>query len=178
MKIVGLLIAAYAALVAETALVPELLPGTPFAVLLWTVLPFVAITLPDARGIAFAAVYGFAIDALGSGRLGVTVGVCVLATLLLQRALPATSMRSFGRVWLTAFATSVLVSMASFSVSTLIASRPGEPAAVIAQLCWASGGGALLAAVVSVPGRIIEQLTDRRAATPCSPRPYGESGRG
>ena len=153
MKIVGLVLAAYAALVAETTLVPELLPGNPFAVLLWTVLPFVAICLPDARGIAFAATYGFAIDALGSGRLGIAISACVLATLLLQRTLPAASLKGFGRVWLTVFATSAVLSMATYSVASLVASRPGEPVRVITQLCWASGCGALLAAIVSVPGR-------------------------
>lgn len=171
MKIVGLILAAYAALVAETALVPELLPGNPFAVLLWSVLPFIAICLPVARGIAFAALYGFAIDALGSGRLGISISVCVLATLLLQQALPATSLKSFCRVWLTVFATSAVVSMASFSVSSLVASRPGEPVAVIAQLCWASGCGALLAAIVSMPGRW-------RSSSLLTARPYGESSRG
>ena len=171
MKIIGLLIAAYAALVAETALVPELLPGNPFAVLLWTVLPFVAIALPDARGIAFAALYGFAIDALGSGRLGVMISVCVLATVLLQRVLPATSLKSFRSVWLTVVATSALVSMATFGLSSLVAARPSEPVAVLVQLCWASGSGALLAAVVSVPGR-----WSKDAFFPATD--FGESGLG
>lgn len=161
MKLLALVIAAYVSLALESTLLPEFTGGSRFGVLLWVVLPFVALQLRPSLAMVFAATYGLTIDALGGGLLGVNVLLCVLAVLILQRLSVPSALSSCGRTIALTLATSIGLSMTLFAVESLLHLRdsnsllPSTPSLLMTQLLLTSLAGAVIAGLVSTPGRIV-----------------------
>ncbi len=158
MKLLCLIIAAYFALAFETTIAPDLFGAMRCGIFLWPIVPFIALLLRPSSSIVFAACYGLAIDALGSGRLGVCSILCVLAVLLLQRVCTAAALSKLGRTIGLTFATSVALSMTLFVVESLLhaAERPAvAPSRFVVQLLVTSVVGAVVAGLVSTSLRII-----------------------
>lgn len=161
MKLLALTIAAYASLALETTLLPEFTGGSRFGVVLWVVLPFVAFQLKPPIALLFAAAYGLTMDALGGGRLGVGMMLCVLGVLALQRLSGPSALSSFGRTIGLTLVTSIGMSMTLFAVESLLHLRdsnsalPSAPSLLVTQLLLTSFAGAVLAGLVSTPSRIV-----------------------
>jgi rod shape-determining protein MreD len=134
--VVGL--ASYAALVAETTILRELLPESSAPLCVWGLLPLLAVSSQGANGVLAAAGLGLAVDACSSGPLGIHVGLSALATWLLQRVVSVEGLSSSLRVGLLSGLSATLTGMASFVASSLLTPGPVEPAALLSQFGFAA----------------------------------------
>jgi hypothetical protein len=102
-KLLGLASAAYFTMICETVLAPELSFKAPAACWVWLMLPWIAVTVSGARGIALAAFYGLCVDCLADGMLGPSICLSVLSVSVMQRCVSEKSLQSAMSVGLWTF---------------------------------------------------------------------------
>lgn len=164
MKILVLPVAAYLLLIAETALGQFVPTHSLTAAFVWLLIPWLAVTLPGARGVVAAAFYGLLADCLASGTPGVFAGVCVAGTYLLQWMLDERSLRTSFRVVAICFACSLLMSMLLTTVRLLIEPQAIDAQRLGIQLGATALGGAIVAGIVSTALRPVCGMREPKTA--------------
>jgi hypothetical protein len=137
MKAVGIAIVAYVTLVCETVIAPTLPFQAPAACWAWLVLPWIAVTWPDGKGIAVAAVFGLSVDCLANGILGPGLCLSVLSTCAMQRFVSENSLRSAISVGLWTFTSCAVLSsvLCAIQLSARVIEMPVKSVAIRIAAC-------------------------------------------
>jgi rod shape-determining protein MreD len=154
MKILALIIAAYLTLVCETVLMPALTIQPPAACWVWLVLPWIAVTMPDGRGISTAAFFGLCVDCLAEGILGPGLCLAVIGTSVMQRCVTEDSMRTAFSVSIWTLSSCFVLSSALCSIQLIAGLVELSPQQVVFQVSSCSAIAAAVVVALSSFGRL------------------------